>query len=205
MCLMQIVIFRFIFAKNSRMIVLNYNNCSRCLTLLALLLWATKTTAQVKCVIVDKETGTPIRDVKLYADGKLIATTNYMGQLEADSTFSSASLSQPDYLTRVVAIEELRDTLWLLPKAIRLDEVVVWGKYKPGIQGIVSSATEGLKAYAPPGGLVTFDFFEMFRKKPLNKKARKRNAEILREWDNLPDNTDKSEEKADKNALSTEK
>ena len=165
----------------------------RCVIIMTVGLWAANAVAQVRCVIVDKETGTPIRNVKLYADNKELAVTNYLGQIVADTTFRSATLSHPDYLSRLVAREELRDTLWMLPKAIRLDEVVVWGKYRPGITAIIAGATQGLEAYAPPGGLVSFDFFSLFQKKPLNKKARKRNKEILENWDSTPDNTQDSE------------
>ena len=159
----------------------------RCLILMAMGFWTANAAAQVRCVIIDKETGTPIRDVKLYADNKEIAITNYLGQIEADTTFQSATLSHPDYLSRPVERKELRDTLWLLPKAIRLDEVVVWGKYRPGINALVAGATQGLEAFAPPRAAVQFDFFKMFEKKPLNKKARKRNKEILSNWDSMPE------------------
>ena len=39
-------------------------------------------------------------------------------------------------------------------------------------------------ATPPPGG-VSFDFFEMFRKKPLSKKARKKNEQVLKELERM--------------------
>jgi len=33
--------------------------------------------------------------------------------------------------------------------------------------------------------LAEFDFFKMFEKKPLNRKARKKNKQIMKDWDRL--------------------
>ena len=141
--------------------------------------------AQTKCVIVDKETGTPIRNVKFYADNGITAVTDYRGVLLVDSFFKSATLSHVSYLSRVVNRSELRDTIWMLPKENRLSEVVVWGTERNGIKSMVAGAVADAPLYAPPKGVVTFDFFEMLRKKPLNKKARKKNQQLLRDWDKL--------------------
>lgn len=140
--------------------------------------------AQVHCVIIDKETGVPVRDVKAYTDKGDVFTTDYQGQLVIDSVFHSATLSHGSYLERKVERKELVDTLWLLPKAIRLDEVVVWGVARKGVFSWMSTAMEQAAATATPSSaLVSFDFFEMFKKKPLSKKARKKNKQILSEWD----------------------
>lgn|GEM_PF-1761375 len=141
--------------------------------------------SQASCVIIDKETGTPIRDVKVYTDKGQVAVTDYQGRVRIDSAFSSATISHVSYLTRVIERRECRDTLWLLPKVNRLGEVVVWGKDRPGIGMVTGLATRNLSAYAPPKSGVSFDFFEMFRKKPLSKKARKKNQELLRNWDKV--------------------
>lgn len=138
---------------------------------------------QTRCVIIDKETGTPIRNVKVYTDRGTVGVTDYQGRVEIDSAFSSATLSHISYLARTVERRELRDTLWLLPRENRLDEVVVWGEDRKNIISMVASATEGLAAYAPPKGIATFDFFSLFKKKPLSRKARKKNKELLRDWD----------------------
>ena len=142
--------------------------------------------AQGRCVIVDKETGTPIRDVKAYTDKKNEFTTNYRGELVIDKPFESATLAHPKYLSRKVDMSELKDTVWLLPKAIRLDEVVVWGVKRSPMDAMMSSLQAQLAAEAamhPP--VVGFDFFQMFKKKPLNKKARKKNEKLLKEWDEV--------------------
>ncbi|MBR7055062.1 MAG: hypothetical protein IKI26_09950 [Prevotella sp.] len=142
--------------------------------------------AQGRCVIVDKETGTPIRDVKAYTDKEEEFTTDYRGVLVIDKPFDSATLAHPKFLSRKVGRTELKDTVWLLPKAIRLDEVVVWGVKRSPMDAMMGSIQAQLAAEAamhPP--VVGFDFFQMFRKKPLNKKARKKNEKLLKEWDEV--------------------
>lgn len=145
--------------------------------------------AQGRCVIVDKETGTPIKDVKAYTDKNDEFTTDYRGVLIINKPFDSATLAHPKYLSRKVDKAELNDTVWLLPKAIRLDEVVVWGVKRSPMDAMMGSLQAQLAAEAamhPP--VVGFDFFQMFRKKPLNKKARKKNEKLLKEWDEVYEN-----------------
>jgi hypothetical protein len=141
--------------------------------------------AQGKCVIVDKETGTPLRGVKAYTDKEDVFTTDYQGRLVIDKPFASATLAHPKYLSRKVEKAELNDTVWLLPKAIRLDEVVVWGQKRTPMDAMMSSIQAELAdaAAMQPNTGISFDFFQMFRKKPLNKKARKKNEKLLKEWD----------------------
>lgn len=152
---------------------------------IATCLYPVCTKAQVRCVVIDKETGLPLRDVKAYTDKGGVFTTDYQGRLAIDSVFSSATLVHESYLQRKVQRAELRDTLWLLPKAIRLDEVVVWGTARKGSFSWMQGAMEQAAATAtpPPRGVASFDFFELFRKKPLSKKARKKNKQVLSEWD----------------------
>lgn len=141
--------------------------------------------AQPRCVVIDKETGTPLRDVKVHTESGILAVSDYQGRVYIDTVFQSATLSHVSYLSRVVKAEEMRDTLWMIPKENRLGEVVVWGTNRKNINSMVADATKNLEAYAPPPGLASFDFFNMFRKKPLSRKARKKNKKLLDNWDQL--------------------
>ncbi len=148
--------------------------------------YAVNSRAQAHCIVVDKETGTPLRDVKAYTNTGGTYVSNYLGELSVDTTFQSATIAHGGYLSRIVSSSELCDTIWLLPKANRLDEVVVWGEDRRGITSMVNiaMASAAAKASSPSSG-VSFDFFDMFKKKPLSKKARKKNKEILRDWDKV--------------------
>lgn len=139
--------------------------------------------AQMDVVVADIESGVPVRDVKIYTDSGSVVMTDYRGMAHIDRPFSGATVTHPKYLSTTVLRHELVDTLFLLPKANTLNEVVVWGEARKGIKSMVSSATRDAPLYAPPGGLATFDFFNMFKKKPLNRRARKKNQELLENWD----------------------
>ena len=122
------------------------------------------------------------------------SVTDYRGVAEIGGTFKSATISHASYLTRYVERAELRDTIWLLPRENRLSEVVVWGNKQQQIQAVVKSATEDLASYAPPNSGIPFDFAELIRKKPLSRKARKKNKELLKNWDELYTNSDPTKE-----------
>ena len=142
--------------------------------------------AQTHCVIIDKETGVPLRNVKVYTDRGEMSVTNYLGQLTLDSVFNSATISHVSYLSRVVRKNELRDTVWLLPKENRLAEVVVWGVKQRRVNMVVKDALEkALQTATPPPSGISFDFARLIEKKPLSRKARKKNEQILSNWDRL--------------------
>ncbi|MBR5686457.1 MAG: hypothetical protein IKX36_00685 [Prevotella sp.] len=158
----------------------------RKILLWVLTLWlmgALQAKAQMDVVVADIESGVPLRDVKIYTDSGSVAKTDYRGMAHIDRPFSSATVSHPKYLSTTMQSHEMVDTIFLLPRANTLNEVVVWGESRKGIKSMVSDATKDAYLYAPPPAMVQFDFFEMFRKKPLNSKARKKNRELLDNWD----------------------
>ena len=137
-------------------------------------------------VIIDLETALPLRDVKLFTNTGAVRVSDYRGRIVLpDSTFQSATLSHAKYLNRVLERVEISDTLEMLPKGTSLGDVVVWGEDRRGIKKIVGMTTKDLSAYAPPGGVASFDFFELFRKKPLSRKIRKKNKELLENWEKI--------------------
>lgn len=168
------------------------------LPLATLLAVMTDLHAQVKCVIADMETRVPIRNVKIFTDKGDVYVTDYTGQLKIDKPFVSANVSHVSYLERKARREEMHDTLYLLPKENTLNTLYVWGKERQRIKSLAASAVADASSYAPPGGIATFDFFSMFEKKPLDKKTRKKNKNLLDNWDKL---YGKVEEKKDTTLL----
>lgn len=86
------------------------------------------TRAQVKSVVVDIETRTPIRDVTISMNTNNGVKTNWDGTFCIDKDFSSATFTRSGYLSRVMNKEEIKDTVFLLPNGRTLAEVVVYGK-----------------------------------------------------------------------------
>ena len=112
-------------------------------------------------VVCDIETGVPVRDVKVHLNTGKQCVTDYRGRWLPDSTFESATVTHPRYLSRVVERWELNDTLYLLPKCNTLGDVTVWGVDRRGIKSMVKRSTSDRAAYSPPAGMFSFDFFDI--------------------------------------------
>ena len=139
--------------------------------------------AQTQLVLVDKETGEPVHKATVVTNKGESAISTKMGHVTLNNPFESLTISHISFLQRKMDKKEVSDTIWLLPNAVHLHEVVVYGKDRPLIKSVVADAMKDVPMYAPPQAVATFDFFKMFEKKPLKKKARKRNKELLENWD----------------------
>lgn len=140
--------------------------------------------SQTHLVVIDKETGEPVNKATVVTNkGESVVSTK-MGHVTLNNSFESLTINHISFLQRKMDKKEVSDTIWLLPKAIHLREVVVYGEDRPLIKSVVKDAVKDAAMYAPPSqAIATFDFFSMFEKKPLSKKARKRNKKILENWD----------------------
>ncbi len=150
-----------------------------CICILVLLL--TVASAQTHGVIADIETGLPIRDVKIYTNTNKVATTNWLGDFTIYTNFQSATISHGKYMAITLKKEEMTDTIYMLPKMHTLEEVVVWGK-RPHMSQSTKKMTEDAKLYSPGGGLMSFDFFSLFKKSPMNRKQRKKHEDIIKNY-----------------------
>jgi hypothetical protein len=95
---------------------------------------AVKTTAQVHGVIADMETHKPIRGAKIYTNRNQSFSTNYTGHYSLPENFTSATVTHPSYLRRMVKKAEIGDTIFLLPYTLK--EVVVYGKKRDTSSGL---------------------------------------------------------------------
>ena len=150
--------------------------------------------SQTHFVVIDKETSEPVNNATVVTNKGENAISTKMGHVTLNNPFESLTISHISYLQRKMDKKEVNDTIWLLPNAVHLHEVVVYGEDRALIKSVVADAMKDVPMYAPPQALATFDFFGMFRKKPLNKKARKRNKEILENWDKEYNNKKEEEE-----------
>lgn len=146
--------------------------------------------SQTHLVVIDKETGEPVHNATVVTNKGESTNSTKMGHVTLNDTFESLTINHISYLQRKMDKKEVNDTIWLLPNAIHLHEVVVYGEDRPLIKSLVKDAVKDAPMYAPPKAAANFDFFKMFEKKPLNKKARKRNKEILENWDKEYNNQD---------------
>ena len=75
----------------------------------------------------------------------------------------------------------MNDTIRLLPRLTTLGEVVVWGK-RPFVRDKIKSWTKDAKDYGTHPSGISFNLFDLFRKKPLNKKEREKHDYIIKNY-----------------------
>ena len=157
---------------------------SRCFYIL-LLMFACRAAvcrAQISAVVFDMETRRCLPGVTVYVNPRGSTVTDRYGRFTITGECNSITLSHGSFEPLSLDTDAVCDTLWLLPKARRLDEVVVYGmKPKSGfdIKKSVRSAVRsaGVKGGSGVGGL---DFFSAFNPKARKQaKRRKKIKEIL--------------------------
>lgn len=136
--------------------------------------------AQVKGVVVDIETGLPVRNVKIYTNTNKVTTTDWSGHFSLPYAFESVTLSNSNYLQRVMDRSELTDTVALLPMAHMLEGVTIYGR-KPNYNHFKPDNLD-LKLAAPhPAGINLLDLFgKLFRSK--KDKQHEKLMEVLEKY-----------------------
>ena len=155
---------------------------TRLIFLILVLLSCTTSYAQWSGVIVNMETGIPIRDVHIFTNYNKMATTDYRGNYTLEEPFTSVTITHGKFLQLTLKREELRDTIALLPSANSIGEVVIWGEM-PRIGVKEKEIAEDAKYYYTPSSGFSFDFFELFRRKSrMSKQQRKKHEEIIESY-----------------------
>lgn len=137
--------------------------------------------AQKRGVIINMETGDPVRDVKIYTNTNKTATTDWRGQYYLKDYFTSVTISHPNYLSLTLNLYEMGDTIELLPRFNTLEEVVVYGR-RPMTFDAKRATRDARDYYTPNVGGFSFDLFSLFRRGGLNKKEREKHDEIIRTY-----------------------
>ena len=155
---------------------------TRLLLSLSVFLWSATSYAQWSGVIVNMETGVPIRDVHIFTNYNKMVTTDYRGRYTLEEPFTSVTITHGKFLQLSLKREELRDTIALLPSANSIGEVVIWGEM-PRIGVKEKEISEDAKYYYTPSSGFSFDFFELFRRKSrMSKQQRKKHEEIIESY-----------------------
>lgn len=99
----------------------------RTLWLTLLLLSVQQIIAQKQLTVVDVETLIPINGANVLGKG-FIVQTDSTGRIMVPDSCRSLSFSHVNYESRLLNIEEVRDTVFLISKLLNLKEVVVFGQ-----------------------------------------------------------------------------
>ena len=153
----------------------------RYISLVILLGAANVCRAQVSAVVFDMETRCCVPGVTVYVNPNGRVVTDRYGRFVIGGECNSITLSHGSYEPLSLGKDAVPDTVWLLPKMRRLDEVVIYGKKpKPGydIRESVRRAVHGAGIKGSSCG--NFDFFESISfKKRKQAKRRKKIKEML--------------------------
>lgn len=134
--------------------------------------------AQRKAVVVNIENGIPIRDVEVNTNTNERVKTNWMGEFFLPFSATSFTLTHGKFLNMTLDVDEMPDTIALLPRLTTLSEVIVWGKRPVAFD--VNKITEDAKNYYTPPAGFSFDLFSIFERPKMTKRQRKRHEEIIK-------------------------
>lgn len=88
--------------------------------------WAMMAQAQRKLVVVDIETLLPVVAANVISkDGN--CTTDSLGYFSVSDSCRTLSFSHVNYESRIINLNEVRDTVFLISKLLNIKEVVVFG------------------------------------------------------------------------------
>ena len=139
--------------------------------------------AQRQIIVMSYESRLPIREVYIRIDTcKAPIVTNYQGIAVIPDTFVVATFSNKNHLQVKLSLEEISDSVWLIPKAHTLDEVVVWGQRNVLSKRFALPKTTDplLKQKGPSGKDLLQTLYDLFHYR--RKKQNERAKEILKNY-----------------------
>ena len=104
-------------------------NATRITFLLTALTYSLLLSAQRQLRVVDVETLVPVAGANVVSKNRT-AQTDSMGCITVSDTCRTLVLSHVNYESRMLNLEEVRDTVFLISKLLNLKEVVVFGQKK---------------------------------------------------------------------------
>ena len=156
------------------------------LVILLLTLVGLEIHAQRRITVIDMDSNLPVKDVSVRAGHHQVALTDYLGRADVPIVFDSIAFSHVYYEREQLAMEELGDTMYLLPKEHILPEVRVNAATPEMLARFKGWAMVGAMqgAAEAPGGIASFDFANMLdRRDRRDRKHLERSRKILKEWD----------------------
>ena len=85
---------------------------------------------QRRLIVVDVETRVPIRGVNVVSSAHRADTTDYQGLVSVPDSCRTLSLTHVKYESRILNVDEVKDTIFLISKLMGLPEVTVFGHGK---------------------------------------------------------------------------
>lgn len=145
---------------------------------------AAQALAQKTCVIASAENHVPIREALVHTNTNHWARTDYRGYFNMRYSFDSATVSKPGFVKATIYLEQLPDTVFLLPEAHQIGEVTVWGKDQEHVRQIEQNIQDKVNSIpTSPGGIGFNAFGWMDKQGRRDRKHLKEAKKIFREMD----------------------
>lgn len=152
----------------------------RLVTFLLLVTMSMTVRSQHRFVVVDVETRVPIRGVNVQSSAHRADTTDWKGCISVPDSCRTLSLTHVKYESRIINVEEVKDTIFLISKLMGLPEVTVFGRgkgedaLKELKKQLKMNKTEMQLAAADPsrGANLLGLFGKLFRRQKLSRKEK---------------------------------
>ena len=151
---------------------------------------------QRRLTVIDVETLEPVSGANVMSAAETVQTDS-MGIVMVQDSCRSLVFSHVNYESRIINLEEVRDTVFLISKLLNVKEVVVFGKGKPRdelkelnsslrlskeeIQAITADPNSGINVLGIINWLIPKKWKEKW-KKHTKEGRRERLQQILRDY-----------------------
>ena len=138
------------------------------------MLCCTTVSAQRQLVVVDIETLIPVVGASVVSKGGTLVTDS-LGYVSVADSCKSLSFSHVNYESRIINLNEVRDTVFMISKLLNLQEVVVFGhgKKREFTELQKSLGLDKVEAQLVAGGKRGMDLITAFNTLFVPKKWRK--------------------------------
>ena len=138
------------------------------------MLCCTTVSAQRQLVVVDIETLIPVVGASVVSKGGTLVTDS-LGYVSVTDSCKSLSFSHVNYESRIINLNEVRDTVFMISKLLNLQEVVVFGhgKKREFTELQKSLGLDKVEAQLVAGGKRGMDLITAFNTLFVPKKWRK--------------------------------
>lgn len=139
--------------------------------------------AQTTGIVLDIETRSPIANVKIYTDNNKIYNTGRDGRFAIPIAFGSISVTHNNYIRRVFNRKEMQDTIFLLPKSITVNEVIITAKAPRISPDIMKSIKKSaFETGQTPSGMDFLGWLRIFEKGYVSKKERAKRRKAIENY-----------------------
>ena len=141
--------------------------------------------AQKSGIFIDLQTHLPVAEVQIRTNTGYARLSDKAGRFSLAIPFSSITVTHAHYVMRVLNKEEMKDTIYLLPKSININEVTIIGR-KPkvsfSLNALGGETDPRIGPVRPPSGMNFLGWLSVFEKGHVSKKEREKRRKAIENY-----------------------